>query len=139
MSEHKDQGSHAGDAGHGADAVHGGAVGHVVPISVYLGVFFALMVGTALTTWVAYIDLGAWNTVVALTIAVTKMLLVVLFFMHVKYATGLTRVVIVAGFFWLAILLTFSLSDELTRKWEMNPLPWNALLPYISHLFSLVF
>jgi hypothetical protein len=47
--------------------------------------------------------------------------------------------VIIAGFFWLGILLTFSLSDELTRKWEMNPLPWNTLLPYIAHLFSLVF
>ena len=89
--------------------------------SVYLGVFFALMAWkSALTTAVAYVDLGAWNTVVALTIAVTKMLLVVLFFMHVKYATGLTRVVIIAGFFWLGILLTFSLSDELTRKWEIT-------------------
>src|ERR1700722_18911243 len=121
MSEHKDHGSHASQAGHGADAGHGGAVGHVVPISVYLGVFFALMVGTALTTAVAYVDLGAWNTVVALTIAVTKMLLVVLFFMHVKYATGLTRVVIIAGFFWLGIMITLSCSDELTRTWEIVP------------------
>jgi len=133
MSDHKDHGSQAGGAG------HEGAYGHVVPISTYIGVFLALMVGTALTTAVAYVDLGAWNTVVALAIAATKMILVVLFFMHVKYATGLTRVVILAGFFWLAILLTFSLSDELTRGWEINPQPWNALLPYISHLFSLVF
>jgi cytochrome c oxidase subunit 4 len=131
MSGHKDHGSIEGH--------EGGAVGHVVPLSTYFAVFLALMVGTALTTWVAYIDLGRWNTVVALTIAATKMILVVLFFMHVKYATGLTRVVILAGFFWLAILLTFSLSDELTRKWEMNPLPWNTLLPYISHVFSIIF
>ena len=55
----------------------------------------------------AYIDLGRWNTVVALAIAVIKMLLVVLFFMHVKYATGLTRIVIMAGFFWLGIMITF--------------------------------
>src|ERR1700683_2412713 len=120
MSDHTEQSGHSG---------------HIVPVSTYLLVFLALMVGTALTTWIAYIDLGRWNTVVALTIAVTKMILVVLFFMHVKYATGLTRVVIIAGFFWLAILLTFSLSDELTRGWEINPMPWNALLLYISHIF----
>src|SRR5271169_4998218 len=117
MSEHNDHESKTGHAGHDG---HAGAIGHVVPVSTYLAVFLALMVGTALTTWIAYFDLGRWNTVAALTIAVTKMLLVVLFFMHVKYATGLTRVVIIAGFFWLAILLTFSLTDELTRTWEMN-------------------
>src|SRR5271170_6548875 len=97
---------------------HDGPVGHVVPISTYLGVFLALMVGTALTTWVAYIDLGRWNTVAALAIAVVKATLVILFFMHVKYAHGLTRIVILAGFFWLAIMVTLSCSDELTRHWE---------------------
>jgi cytochrome c oxidase subunit IV len=111
--------------------------GHVVPVSTYLGVFIALMIGTALTTWVAYIDLGGrWNTVVALTIAVTKMILVVLFFMHVKYATGLTRVVILAGFFWLAIMITLSCSDELTRTWEIVPQGWNGMIvPLLSRLF----
>ena len=65
---------------------------HVVPMSTYVGVFLALLVGTALTTWVAYIDLGAFNTVVALVIAFIKMTLVILFFMHVKYNKGLTRI-----------------------------------------------
>src|SRR5277367_2086199 len=110
-------------------------IGHVVPISTYLLVFFALLVGTALTTWVAYIDLGRWNTVVALTIAVIKMVLVVLFFMHVKYATGLTRVVILAGFFWLGIMITLSCSDELTRTWEIVPQGWNMIVPVVSRLF----
>jgi len=109
--------------------------GHVVPVSTYVLVFLALMVGTALTTWIAYIDLGRWNTVVALTIAVVKMLLVVLFFMHVKYATGLTRVVILAGFFWLGIMITLSLSDELTRVWEMNPTGWGGIIPFLPHIF----
>jgi cytochrome c oxidase subunit 4 len=72
---------------------------HVVPLRTYIGVFLGLMALTALTTGVAYIDLGALNTVAALTIAVVKMLLVVLYFMHARYATGLTRVVIIAGFF----------------------------------------
>ena len=67
---------------------------HVVPLKTYIGVFLALMALTALTTGVAYIDLGALNTVAALTIAVVKMLLVILYFMHARYATGLTRVVI---------------------------------------------
>jgi cytochrome c oxidase subunit 4 len=114
---------------------HDGPVGHVVPISTYLLVFLALIVGTALTTWIAYIDLGRWNTPVALTIAVVKMTLVVLFFMHVKYATGLTRIVILAGFFWLAIMVTLASSDELTRNWEIVPQGWNMIVPFASHLF----
>src|SRR5579863_4157643 len=108
---------------------HAASHGHVVPISTYLLVFLALMVGTALTTLVAYFDLGRWNTVVALAIAVTKMILVVLFFMHVKYSTGLTRIVILAGFFWLAIMVTLSCSDELTRHWEIVPQGWNMIVP----------
>lgn len=119
MSEHPEQGSH----------------GHIVPIGVYVAVFVALMCLTALTTGVAYIDLGAFNTVAALAIAVIKMLLVVLFFMHVKYATGLTRIVIICGFFWLGIMITLSLSDELTRGWEINPAGWTSVIPFLHHLF----
>jgi cytochrome c oxidase subunit IV len=112
-----------------------GAQGHVVPVGVYIGVFVALLCLTALTTGVAYIDLGAFNTVAALTIAVIKMLLVVLFFMHVKYAHGLTKIVIICGFFWLGIMITLSLSDELTRGWEINPTGWGGLIPFLLHLF----
>ena len=101
---------------------------HIVPVSTYVLVFLGLMIGTALTTWVAYIDLGKWNTVVALVIAVCKMLLVVLFFMHVKYIRSLSRIVIIAAFFWLGIMIALSLSDELTRKWEMNPAGWGPRL-----------
>ena len=108
---------------------------HVVPVKTYVGVFVALICLTALTTGAAYIDMGRFNTVVALAIAVVKMMLVVLFFMHVKYATGLTRVVILAGFFWLGIMITLSLSDELTRGWEMNPAGWTSVIPFLHHLF----
>lgn len=107
----------------------------IVPVRVYLLVFVALLSLTALTTGVAYIDLGRWNTVVALAIAVTKMLLVVLFFMHVKYSTGLTRVIILAGFFWLGIMIALSLSDELTRRWEIVPAGWSAIVPILSSRF----
>jgi cytochrome c oxidase subunit 4 len=120
---------------HNGHSEHDGPIGHVVPIRTYLLVFLALMMGTALTTWIAYIDLGRWNTPVALTIAVIKMTLVVLFFMHVKYTTGLTRIVILAGFFWLAIMVTLSCSDELTRHWEIVPQGWNMILPYLPRIF----
>jgi len=98
-------------------------------------VFVALMVGTALTTWVSYIDLGEWNTIAALAIAVCKMLLVVLFFMHVKYATGLTRIIIIAAFFWLGIMITLTCSDELTRHWEIVPQGWTSAVHIARQLF----
>jgi cytochrome c oxidase subunit IV len=106
--------------------------GHLVPVKTYVGVFAALITLTLLTTGVAYIDMGRMNTVVALAIAVTKMLLVILFFMHVKYSPGLTKIVILAGFFWLAILIAISLADELTRGWTPGGQPWSTLLPFIS-------
>src|ERR1700691_5481349 len=106
---------------------------HVVPVGVYLAVFLSLMVLTGLTTGIAYIDLGAFNTVVALFIAVLKMSLVILFFMHVKYHPGLTRLAIICAFFWLGIMMTLTLSDELSRGWEINPKPWSALIPHLPH------
>jgi cytochrome c oxidase subunit 4 len=105
---------------------------HVVPVSIYVGVFLALLVLTGVTTGVAYIDLGAFNTVVALIIAFFKMMLVVLFFMHVRWATGLTRILVLCGFFWLAIMITFTLSDELTRSWEINPASWGGTIIQLS-------
>src|ERR1022692_1215436 len=94
---------------------------HIVPIPVYLGVFFLLVIGTLVTWQVSLIDLGRWNAVVALTIAVCKATLVVLFFMHVKYSPKLTKLVVIAGVFWLIILLTMTESDLLTRNWMGVP------------------
>jgi len=108
---------------------------HVVPVMTYVGVFLALLVLTALTTGVAFVNLGPFNTVVALFIAVIKMLLVVLFFMHVRYNKGLTRIVIVGAFFWLGIMMALMLSDELTRHWDMTPAPWSAIVPFLSRFF----
>ncbi len=90
---------------------------HVVPLRVYLIVFGLLLLLTALTIGMAYQDLGALNTPLALGIAVTKAALVVLFFMHVRYTRGLTWVFVAAGFLWLAILLVFTLTDIYTRDW----------------------
>ncbi len=89
----------------------------IVPTRVYAIVFAVLMVCTGLTTWVAFFDLGFFSPVVALTIAVFKASLVVLFFMHLRYSTRLTWVVAGAGLFWLGILFALSLSDYMTRAW----------------------
>ncbi len=99
---------------------------HVVPIKIYVIIFLSLIALTALTTAIAFVDLGPLNTVMALAIATTKMLLVILFFMHVKYVQGLTKIVVVAGFFWLAILLTLTLSDIFTRAWTPVPEGWQT-------------
>lgn len=88
---------------------------HIVPLSVYYTIFAALMVGTAITVAVAFVDLGAFNAVVALAIACTKATLVVLYFMHVKYSTKLTWAVVGSSVFWLLILLALTFNDYLTR------------------------
>ena len=90
---------------------------HVVPRKVYYAVFAALLVLTAITTAVAFVDLGPWNTVVALGIAFVKATLVALFFMHVKYSPRLTQVIVAGGLFWLAILIVLTLSDFVSRGW----------------------
>ncbi len=90
---------------------------HLVSPKSYVAVFLALLVLTATTTAVAFMDLGPWNTVVALGIAFIKASLVVLIFMHVRWSTNLTRLILVGGLFWLAILLTLTYSDFATRGW----------------------
>jgi cytochrome c oxidase subunit IV len=96
------------------EAEHGD---HIVPIRIYVGVFAALLVLTATTTLVSGIDLGPWNTVVALVIAFVKATLVVLFFMHIKYSPRLMQVVIAGGLLWLGIMIALTLSDFATRGW----------------------
>ena len=91
--------------------------GHVAPVRMYLGIFLALIVGTALTVVVAFFDFGFMNNVIMLAIAITKALLVVLFFMHVRWSTRLTWVVAGAGFFWLLLLFTFTMADYMSRGW----------------------
>lgn len=87
---------------------------HPTPL-LYLVIFIALVVGTCATWAIAFVDLGIWNPVVALTIAVTKATLVILFFMHIYYSSKLTKLTISAGVFWLMIMITMSLTDYLTR------------------------
>ena len=88
---------------------------HVVPPRVYLVIFATLLALTATTTAVAFVDLGPLSTVIMLTIAVTKATLVILYFMHVRYSSRLTWIVVSTGFVWLMILIAFTMSDETTR------------------------
>ena len=96
--------------------------GHVAPIRLYYLIFGALMIGTIITVAVAFVDLGPMNNVVMLTIACVKALLVVLFFMHVRWSTRLTWVVAASGFFWLLILFVLTMSDYLSRGWMVGSL-----------------
>src|SRR6187399_1120618 len=91
---------------------------HIVPVRTYYLIFLTLMVCTAITIAVAFVDLGRLNAVVAMAIAVLKATLVVLFFMHVKYSTKLTWAVVIGSVFWLGILLALTMGDYLTRPWR---------------------
>ncbi|MEW6212070.1 MAG: cytochrome C oxidase subunit IV family protein [Acidobacteriota bacterium] len=90
---------------------------HIVSKKIYLVIFGALMVFTVLTVYVATFDLGPFNAIAALSIAVFKALLVVLYFMHVRYSSRLTWAFVGAGFFWLALLFALTLSDYFSRPW----------------------
>jgi len=91
---------------------------HVVSPRLYAVILGALLLGTFLTVQAAKIDLGRWNIVLAMLIATIKMSLVILFFMHGKYSPKRTQLVIIAGFFWLAIMLGLTMADYTTRHPE---------------------
>jgi cytochrome c oxidase subunit 4 len=102
---------------HDENAGHPQGEQHIVGPMTYLIIFFALLVGTALTIGATYIDMGPWNPVVALAIAVTKATLVILFFMHIKYSSKLMKLTVGAGVFTFLILVGMSLSDYISRAW----------------------
>lgn len=87
----------------------------VISETTYIPVLLALLVLTLLTYLMARVDLGRLNLVIALAIAATKVSLVALYFMHARYSSRLTRVVIGVGLMWLAIFLSLTLSDYATR------------------------
>jgi len=86
-------------------------------VLVLFAVFVALMLLLALTVEAARHDLGRWNFVVSTVIAAAKAVLIILYFMHVRRSARITKLVVCAGFFWLAILFTLSLADYWTRDW----------------------
>lgn len=91
---------------------------HVVSVKLYAAIFGALLLLTLSTTGMAFVDLGGdWNAVAAVAIAIVKAVLVILFFMHVRYSSPLTWLFVGAGFFWLTILFALTMPDPLTRNW----------------------
>ena len=89
---------------------------HIISSKLYYGIWIALMCLTVVTALVAFVDLGPFNTVVALVIATFKATLVVLFFLHVKYTSEkMTKAVILSAVFWLMLMLVISLADYSTR------------------------
>ena len=96
-------------------------IGHAIPARIYFVIFAVLMVLTALTVRIAFIDLGALNNVIMLGIAVSKASLVILYFMHVRYSGRLTWLVVLSGFLFVAILVGITMSDYLSRGWLGTP------------------
>jgi cytochrome c oxidase subunit IV len=103
-------------------------MGHVVPKQTYFLIFSALLGLTALTTGIAYIDLGEWNTIGALAIACGKATLVALFFMHLRWSARLMRIVLLSALLWLAILISLTTTDFFSRYWTPVPETWESSL-----------
>ena len=98
-------------------AQHNEHAHHIVSPVVYVIILFSLLVGTALTVWASYVDLGIWNPILAIAIACTKATLVVLFFMHVKYSSKLTMLTVGAGIFMFLTLISMTLAVYISRAW----------------------
>jgi cytochrome c oxidase subunit IV len=92
---------------------------HIVGPRIYGLILLALLCLTALTTGIAFINLGVFSPIVAIGIAVIKMTLVILFFMHVKYSSRLVMLTVAAGFFTFLVLITMTLSDYMSRAWGL--------------------
>lgn len=89
----------------------------VVSPKIYAAIFGTLLFFTALTVAASYLELGVFNAVVALAIAVVKAVLVILFFMHVRYSSKLTKLTVAAGFFTFIVLVTMTMTDYISRAW----------------------
>lgn len=96
---------------------HDPMVHHIIPVRTYLLIFAVLVVLFILTVAVAFVDLGPLNFVVAMTIAITKAVLIILYFMHVRYSSRMTWVFAGAAFIWLALLLSMTMADYISRSW----------------------
>jgi cytochrome c oxidase subunit 4 len=92
---------------------------HIVSPVQYAMVFGTLLVGTVLTVLAAGVDLGVLNPVIALGIACFKAVVVILFFMHVKYQSNLIKMTVASGFFTFIVLITMTLSDYISRAWGL--------------------
>jgi cytochrome c oxidase subunit 4 len=90
---------------------------HIVSPKTYLVVYLSLLFFTALTVKAAFWDMGILNPIVALAIACIKAVIVILYFMHIRYSSKLVRMTVAAGFFTFLVLITMTLSDYISRAW----------------------
>jgi cytochrome c oxidase subunit 4 len=114
MTEHE---QHIHDALNVTNPEH--AEHHIVSPLQYGFVYISLLIGTLLTVVAANIDMGVFNPIIALAIASTKMVIVILFFMHVKYQSNLIKMTVACGFFTFIVLITMTLSDYMSRAWGL--------------------
>jgi len=112
MSAPHQSNEHSKDNGHAAHEEH-----HIVPPRIYIIVGTILLIFTATTVWASYLELGVFNPIIALFIACVKATIVVLFFMHVKYSSKLTKLTVGAGLFTFLTLIAMTLADYFTRAW----------------------
>jgi cytochrome c oxidase subunit 4 len=96
---------------------------HIVSLRTYTLIFAALLLLLVLTIAVYYFNLGIWSIVIGIAIAVVKALLIILFFMHVRYSSRLTKLFVAAAFIWLAILMVGTMHDYISRGWLPPPSP----------------
>lgn len=104
---------------------HASVHSHIPKVGTLVAVWIVLMCATGLTTAVSYVELGWFNIVIALLIAVTKACLVVWIFMGVRHTTNLTKLFVVAGLVWLSIMILITFSDYSTRSWSYQGQPWS--------------
>src|SRR5712664_834473 len=121
MPDHNSASRHTSEQtpGHVSEHISEHVSEHISTTGSSVTIWLALLAGTGITVAAAFIDLGPFNTIVALTVATIKATLVVLFFMHVKYThEKLTGLVVVSAIFWLFVLLALSMADYATRLWR---------------------
>ncbi len=116
MSDHDPKLLHTQNSTESVELPHG----HGPTTKIFFAVWIALLVFTGLTVFVASHDLGALSAPIALTIATIKAILVILFFMEIKYQTKMTMTVVLAAFFFLALLLCLTMSDYISRAWNTH-------------------
>lgn len=98
---------------------------HIDSVKAYVGVFIALIILTFTTVYVSQLELGEFHIIVALLIAFIKASLVAWIFMGVRHSTHMTRLFVVAGLLWLAIMMMITIGDYSTRPWDYTPQPWS--------------
>jgi cytochrome c oxidase subunit IV len=97
---------------------------HILPKSTYYAIFAVLMILLIVTVGVAFVQLGPLNIYVAMAIAISKAVVIILYFMHVRYSSKLVWIFASAGFVWLIILIALTMSDYVSRDWLPIPTGW---------------